>query len=306
MEDIKNMFMDLRDADQYHRVVSSHPLAWYIGLDNRNRYSLFVIVTTQPKSISSTKLMSVFVGVRRDGNYGITFSLKEQRNLEIFVHFCEDMISFTRCIVNASAAADCICSRYSQWQKAFIKTGGKLLPYEAIKGLIGELCFLKMNMIPLYGAEKAVDSWSGPEGTDQDFACNGTWYEVKSTVSGSSTVKISSVEQLDVKTEGHLVVVSLDKTSDADTSRITLNSMVELVRDSISSAVCRDVFMNRLLAYGYYFDKGYDEYGFKYDGMTTYKVTSDFPCLRKINIPAAVGNVKYELSLAAIEAFVEE
>ena len=203
-------------------------------------------------------------------------------------------------------AADGICDRYIQWQKAFIKTEGKLLSYEQIKGLIGELCFLKMKMMPVYGPEKAVESWSGIEATDQDFACDGTWYEVKSTVSGSSAVKISSVEQLDVSTDGHLIVVKLDKTSEADTSKITLNSMVELVTESISSKICQDNLRNRLLAYGYYFDRAYDKFGFKFNGMAAYKVDSEFPCLRKKNMPASVQNAKYELSLAAIDTFKEE
>ncbi len=305
MEDLKIKFLELKDADKYQRIAGSHPIAWYIGLDGRNRYSLFAITKTQPKNISSTKLMSVFVGERRDGKYGITFSLLEKRNLELFLHFCEDMISYTKHIVKAESAADAICGRYLQWQKAFVKTEGKLLSYEQIKGLIGELCFLKMRMMPLYGAEKAVESWSGIEATDQDFTCDGTWYEVKATVSGSSTVKISSVEQLDVPKTGHLIVVLLDKTSEADTSRLTLNNMVELVIDSIPSVTCRENFSNRLLTYGYYFDKGYDKFGFKLNGMTSYKVNSEFPCLRKINIPASVQNAKYELSLAAIDTFKE-
>ena len=277
MEELKDRFLELKDTDKYQRIVSSHPIAWYIGLDGRNRYSLFVITKTQPKNISSTKLMSVFVGERKDGNYGITFSLLEKRNLDLFTHFCEDMVTYTKYIVKAEAAADSICSRYIQWQKAFMKTEGKLLSYEQIKGLIGELCFLKMKMMPQYGPEKAVESWSGIESTDQDFACDGTWYEVK-----------------------------LDKTSEADTSKLTLNSMVKLVMESIPSKVCQDNLRNRLLAYGYYFDKAYDKFGFKYNGMTTYKVDSEFPCLRKKSIPASVQNVKYELSLAAIDTFKEE
>ena len=284
MEELKNRFLELKDADKYYRFDRSHPVAWYIGLDGRNRYSLFVITKTQPKNIGSTKLMNVFVGERKDSSYGITFSLLEKRNLDLFVHFCEDLILYTKHITKAEAIADSICGRYIQWQKAFIKTDGKLLSYEQIKGLIGELCFLKMMMIPLYGPEMAIDSWSGIEFTDQDFSCDGTWYEVKSTVSGATTVKISSVEQLDVVEIGHLVVVALDKTSEADTSRLTLNSIVELVIKSLPSRSSRK----------------------KYNGMTIYKVDTSFPCLRKKDTPAAVQNIKYEISLAAIDSFREE
>ena len=64
MKDLKSRFIELKDTDKYQRVASSHPIAWYVGLDGRNRYSLFAITKTQPKNISETKLMSVFVGER--------------------------------------------------------------------------------------------------------------------------------------------------------------------------------------------------------------------------------------------------
>ena len=112
MKDLKSRFIELKDTDKYQRVASSHPIAWYVGLDGRNRYSLFAITKTQPKNISETKLMSVFVGERRDGNYGITFSLLEKRNLDLFAHFCEDMITYTKHITKAEVAADGICDRY--------------------------------------------------------------------------------------------------------------------------------------------------------------------------------------------------
>lgn len=305
MEDYKKIFMALKDADSYQRVEISYPIAWYIGLDGNNRYSLFAITDTQPPIVSSTKMINVFIGNRRDGKYGITFSLNEKRHLELFVHFCEDLISYSSNITSPKSAADYICSRYIQWQKAFKKTDGKILSFEQIKGLVGELYFLKMKMMPEYGAEKAIESWSGIDATDQDFVCEDTWYEIKSTVSGSPSVKISSVEQLDADRMGHLVVIRLDKTSEADTSKLTLNNMVELVVESIPVKVLQDRLQSRLLAYGYYYDKAYDRIGFKYNGMTMYRVDKSFPCLRKSQIPVSVQNVKYELSLAAIDTFKE-
>lgn len=306
MENIREILLDLKESDKYQRVDTSNPVAWYVGLDGNNRYSLFAITETQPPALASTKIINLFIGSRRDGKYGITFSLIEKKSIDLFVHFCEDMISYSRNVQKSKNAADNICSRYIQWQKAFIRTEGKLLSFEQIKGLIGELYFLKMEMMPKYGPQKAVDSWIGIESTDQDFLCDDTWYEVKTTVSGSGTVKISSVEQLDTEAEGHLVVVTLDKTSEADTSKLTLNNMVELVIESIPEKVLQDRLMSRLLTYGYYFDKAYDRIGFRYNGMSQYKVDQTFPCLRKDQIPISVQNAKYELALAAIEAFKED
>lgn len=281
MENIRELLLNLRENDKYQRVDVANPVAWYVGLDGNNRYSLFAITETQPLELVSTKIITLFIGSRRDGKYGITFSLTEKESIDLFVHFCEDMISYSHNVKKVENAADNICSRYIQWQKAFMRTEGRLLSYEQIKGLIGELCFLKMEMMPKYGPKKAVESWSGIESTDQDFLCDGTWYEVKATVSGAGSVKISSVEQLDTEMDGHLVIVTLDKTSEADTSKITLNNMVDLVIESIPEQVLQEQLLSRLLAYGYYFDKAYDRIGFRYNGMSKYKVDQTFPCLRK-------------------------
>lgn len=306
MEDVKSMFLELREGDKYQRIVTSHPVAWYIGLDGNFRYSLFAITDTQPKDLNSTRMINVFIGNRRDDRFGITFSLLNNSNIDLFVHFCEDMISYSRNISHSKYAADYICTRYVQWQKAFMKTEGKLLSYEQIKGLIGEMLFLKMKMIPLYGPELALNCWSGIEATNQDFTCDNVWFEVKSTVSGSSTIKISSVEQLDSLNDGHLVIMILDNTSEADSSKITLNSIVDLVIKAIPEKLLQEYLLNRLLAYGYYYDKAYDYIGFQFNGMAIYRVNENFPCLRKSQIPPSIQNVNYELYIAAIEKFKEE
>ena len=55
----------------------------------------------------------------------------------------------------------------------------------------------------------------------------------------------------------------------------------------------------------YYENDAYDAYCFRYNGTTMYRVDSDFPCMRKKSIPIAAQNVRYDLSLAAIQEFKE-
>ena len=121
MENIKEILINLRENDKYQRVDVTNPVAWYVGLDEYSRYSLFVITETQPLALVSTKIINLFIGSRRDGKYGITFSLIEKKSIDLFIHFCEDMISYTRNIKKVENAADSICSRYIQWQKCIYK-----------------------------------------------------------------------------------------------------------------------------------------------------------------------------------------
>ena len=46
-------------------------------------------------------------------------------------------------------------------------------------GLIGELLFLRDEMIPTKGLDAALESWMGPEKTHKDFSYDNDWYEVK-------------------------------------------------------------------------------------------------------------------------------
>ena len=219
MNEFKKIFEETDRAESYQRVESSSLIDWYLGKDNRSKYSLFCIVSSEPKDIRSTQLIDAFVGIRKDGRYGITFSLVDNSLLDLFSHFCEDMVSSSSVIKDVTKAAGYVSGRYHIWQRFFSKTKNGYLSFEEIKGLIGEIIVLKDYMIEKYGEDKALASWSGTEMTDQDFSVDSTWYEVKTTVSGSATVKISSVEQLDSEQAGHLVVVTLDKTSESDSHR---------------------------------------------------------------------------------------
>lgn len=307
MESLKQRFLDMHGLDSYQRVDSNHPVDLFIGLDHTARYSLFCITKTYPsKALSSSRIIAVFVGKRKDGTFGITFSLTDQTYLEHFVCFCADMIRSSREVKNSAKTADFIYSRYIQWQKAFARNNNGLLSPSEIKGLIGEMYFLQAYMIPKFGEDIALSSWCGPEMSDRDFECGDTWYEVKSTVSGSPTVVISSVEQLDTDRTGHLAVVILDKTSATDTSALTLNKMYHLLRSNLSSELLSLKLDAVLLSLGYYEHEAYDNFYFHYNGTTMYLVDTTFPCIRKTALPYAAQNVRYDLSLSAIQAYKED
>ncbi len=301
----RKIFDETIGADSYQRIDSNSIIKWYLGKDNRLRYSLFGIVSTEPKNFMPTQVIDVYVGLRKDGRYGITFSLTDESALDLFVHFCEDMVYGSEKVRNEEKATGYILGRFLLWQKIFSRKNGGFLSFEEIKGLIGEIVFLKDYLLPQYDESLALGSWSGTEMTDQDFSINDTWYEVKTTVSGSSSVKISSVEQLDCNNIGHLAVVTLDKTSESDSARITLNSAYTLLCESLELEENVEKFKYRMLTYGYVFDKYYDKYGFRLKVIDLYKVDENFPCIRAKNIPSSASNVKYELNLSSIQTYKE-
>lgn len=306
MESIKHLIDNSKGVENFKRVDSQHPVAWFVGRDAGAQISLFCIVDKRPSPIKSSKLVNVFSGRRNAGDYAITFSLLDETYLDLFVLFCQDMIDYSRRIKEPNDKASAIRSRYLQWQTIFSERKGEKLSFSEIKGLIGELLFLKQYLVPRYGFENAMSYWSGIESTVQDFYCNDTWYEIKTKSSGGTSVKISSVEQLDSNSDGHLVVVTLDKTSQGDTNGITLNSLYNIIMDDIDDPDIADVFKARLIKYGYYPDDYYDEPRFRLNGFTFYRVDSTFPCIRRSQLPDATQRVKYELLLPEIAAFEEK
>ena len=92
-----------------------------------------------------------------------------------------------------------------------------------IVGLLGELLFMDDHMIPQYGVATALASWMGPEKTHKDFSTENMWYEIKTINSGKTTVRISSLEQLDGDIEGQLVVYDLEKMSPSFNSEFSIN-----------------------------------------------------------------------------------
>lgn len=298
--------MDDQGPNAFHRVDEIHPLDLYIGSDDMSRPVLFLISDLEPPTISSSQIISVSIGKRKDNKWGLSFTLLDNMFEDLFANFCTDIIESSRSLKIKNNGAAFICDRYEKWQNMLSKLRGGLLSPSIIKGLIGELFFLKDYIIPTYGQEKALNSWIGPDKADQDFVCDDIWYEVKSTVSGTESIGISSVEQLDMQMAGELVIVYLDRTSQSDTEKITLNSIFKEVSDSLSNEEMKHKLSGILLNFGYYAKPEYDGPAFKYSKTERYLVDNSFPCVRRNNLPNAVINSNYDLSISAISNYRRE
>ncbi len=305
--DIAKLFSEIHGLEKYQLIDMSHPIPMYAGIDGSARYSLFIKTMTRPDPVKSSNIIDLFVGARTKRHpCGLTFSLNDESMLDQFVYFCEDLFESTKEVPDDDNASNIICARYLKWQKAFEITKDGLLPSNVIKGLLGELYFLKEKMIPLFGETKAIASWIGPDAADQDFVVDDTWYEVKSTVSGAEAVNISSVEQLDTAIPGNLVVIHLDKTSSTDQMKIRLNEYYNSIMNILEEEDNKNRLSGILLNHGYYPDERYDDYCFHYNGYEIYEVSSTFPCLRATSLPSSIGKVRYALYLNGLEQYLKE
>lgn len=302
----KEMFDVAQGIDSFRRVDEEHPLDIYLGKDASARTSMLLISKSVPMQIYSSHLIGITIGKRNDGAWALSFSLLDNQYQDMFFHFCDDIINSTRDVKDKSQGTTFVCLRYLKWQEMLKKNSLGLLSFSEIKGLIGELVFLKEFLFDKYGKNIALQSWIGPDKADQDFVCADSWYETKATVSGAATIKISSIEQLDTINDGELVVVYLDKTSYANPNRITLNGIVDEIEKNLDNGEQRQLLRDILIRQGYVHRNEYDEQGFVCTLINRYAVTQSFPALRKKDIPSAIANSNYLLSLSAIQDFLKE
>ncbi len=308
MADIKTIFGTINHLDTYQRVNSTHLLDLYVGIDNAARWTLLLISEYPPLKIVSSRRILVQSGRRPDQKWSLSFSLVEDSYRDMFVLFCEDIVSSSACIANKEKATRFVGRRYKEWREMLANAQGNLLSPEEIKGLLGEMYFLKEYLCVQFGPEKAALSWTGPRRLPQDYIIDDTWYEVKTISSSRTEVGISSIEQLDCAKQGELVVIRADKTSVTNTSAVNLNALYYALLAMLPDDESKEQFSTMLLRYGYYPRHEYEgeEYTFEIKAVVRYAVSTDFPCIRRANIPEGIMEVKYSLALAAIDLFRKE
>lgn len=307
MADIKTIFGAIDHLDTYQRVNSTHTLDLYVGIDDVARWTLLLISEYPPLKVDSSRMILVNSGKRPDQKWSLSFSLVEDSYKDMFVLFCEDIVSSSACILSKEKATRFVGKRYKEWRDMLAATRGDLLSPEEIKGLLGEMYFLKECLCDQYGAEKAALSWTGPKHLPQDYIIDDTWYEVKTVSSSRAEVTISSIEQLDCVKPGELVVVRADKTSVTNANAVNLNHLYSELLTKLSDDA-REQFSTLLLRYGYYPRPEYEneEYTFEIKAVNRYAVSSDFPCIRRSALPASITGAKYSLALAAIDSYRKE
>lgn len=305
MADIKTIFGTIVHLDTYQRINATHLLDLYVGIDGTGRWTLLLVSEYPPPKVTSSRMIQVNSGQRPDKKWALSFSLVDDSYKDMFVPFCEDIVVSSSCIKSKEKATRFVGKRYKEWREMLANAQGNLLSPAEVKGLLGEMYFLKNYLCAQYGVEKAVLSWTGPRALPQDYIIDGTWYEVKTVSSRKSEVSISSIEQLDCEKPGELVVIRADKTSVTNIDAVNLNTLYKELLAMLPDDDSREKFSTMLLRYGYYPRPEYEgeEYTLEIKAMVRYAVSTDFPCIRRKELPKSITETKYSLDLAAIDSY---
>lgn len=299
--DIKSQFSAFSRPEYFSRIDDEHILDLHIGLDEKGRKSIELRSMFKPVKVTGTSAIDVTQYTKPEYNT-IRFSLKDDDMSGLFYKFCEDIIEQTKDLKNEKDGYKAITTRFFQWKKMFVLSKNTFLTEPEIMGMIGEILFLRGPLAEEIGLSEALKSWSGQELTHKDFSCSDKWYEVKTISRGNTTVRISSLEQLDSDKNGELIVYSLEKMSPAYNG-ISLNKLILETRQMFLSADDADTFLAKVAMQGYEYNNYYDEFVFEVSGLTRYKVTDQFPKLTHANVPKEITKANYDLALAEIMSF---
>ena len=294
--DISERFNEIKHEGNMLRIDPNHPLNLFIGLDqNRNR--VFILKSKKRlKKTKSTKALDISL-LEMEGHSQLSIRLNNIQLKDIFLKFIQDIYDFTNLQSNEVDLINKYYSRVYLWKSTFSNPNRKILSNSSIRGLMGELLFLKSHMLNRFGLIDSLNAWVGPKKYKRDFETKDTWFEVKTKSSNSYTVKITSISQLDVEVNGFLAVVSLDATEIINDKTYNLNSLILEIFSIYDDLELLDSLQNRLDEIGYSYDPDYDDINFIIMNIDIYTINEQTQILRKKDLPNSVTDVTYRLDI---------
>lgn len=298
--------IDYKDGG-FLQINIQHSLEWYIGYQSISQRTLLLLCNMDIDSIESSK--SILVSRRRrevDNRWILTFELLRNEQQDVFAILCCDIINYSSSVADEQEALSLVIARYRQWAKLLESQKQGVMDEHMRKGLLGELLFLEKYMDSCPSILYAINGWSGPEGSDQDFMYSEGWYEIKSIGISSSNVTISSLEQLDCDELGELVIMRIDKVSPNKPNAISLNELVNRIKDKLSfNPEALDIFQQKLVSYGYIELQEYSKTKYHFSKTQRYLVSESFPRLIKNNVPNEIVSSNYELNLPSLNKWLK-
>ncbi len=291
---------------KYFIVDPDIPLSLYFGLDNLSRPTLLIEDIGKMFSVSDIpSTAQIHVSSFMSGEKAcLSFSLLSPEHREVFNTLCYDLCESSR-KETINQALSSLLSRFTAWLALLKGTRPGVMTLQQQQGLAAELMAL-LYFARQKGFGVSLDAWVGPFKLDKDFEFCDYWAEVKSCKVSSTSVSISSIEQLDAPMDGSLIVYRIDREPENKEDAFSLKDIVNQARQAVCNVAEKTMLENKLLLAGYVdAEPEYQKKKFKTYSRDFYKVNSHFPCLRRDGVDSAITECQYSISLPAIESFKE-
>lgn len=243
----------------------------------------------------------------RQGNEGrqrLVLTLEKHVDQDLFSSLCGTLIASLSLITVPASALSVVLSHIKRWKAFLAGKKKRLLTPDEIRGLFGELLFLRSLYLNHLSEKLAIEAWCGVEGVHQDFIFGNTSVEIK-TLSGKerNTVNISSEDQLESFSDNlFLMIYRLNDIPDSDQA-LSLNDAVRQIENELTDAETLEIFSTKLSGYGYLPVQEYDQPRLQIISIKTFRVTEEFPRLIRAQLPEGVTRVSYQIKLEKISPF---
>lgn len=275
------------------RLLEGHPLDLWAGLDLDGRGVLMLVTNGAPEELPSPVVIEVTLTERTDARFGLIFRLARPEFHELFGRLCQDLVEATQTSGKRDGAAR-LLARLARWRKLLEPGPDQCLTDAQVRGLFGELWFLKTVAIPRFGHFHGVNGWNGPMGAPQDFQLGSGLVEVKTILPGKHKVSISSGEQLENgEAPLQLAVIVIDTSNGMSLVDLVAQLRIEL---EVAPGTASE-FELRLAEIGYVDRPEYHQPTFTVQTIRYYPVIDPFPRILSSKLPAGVSGITYDLDL---------
>ena len=211
-------------------------------------------------------------------------------------------------ISNPEEYSELFARHFFKWSAFFENRKTDGLTKDQIKGLIGELFYLK-NL--LLNSELIVDyiiqSWRGPYDEGHDFVFENKDFEIKTIDSSKNNIRISSEFQLECEKGKKLELVVILATPDNENGlslKSLINDIKTIVHDKFGD---NSIFINAIAQKGLIIGD-LDQYEiYRYTPIEEISYDSskeNFPKLIRSSIPEEINKLNYNIRLNLIEEFI--
>jgi len=292
------------------RIAEASPRDIFLAIRNpgqERRLLLCFGAVDAPDGLSAVDLRGVILRVGtspyRPDMYrtAVELTLSQRTYESIFDALVADLVAMANSVDGEADAIRVVFGRLRAWQRLLERTPVEGLGPERQRGLYGELWVLKNLIAPTVGFSAAIESWSGPMGTDQDFQYAGFAGEVKTTISHNpQRIRISSERQLDPTGIDRLALIHLSLDARQGSGE-TLPDLVETVWDAALASGTLEEFQQRLFLADYLsiHAERYGETGYTLRDHNILNVAGEFPRIIESDVSPGIGDVHYSIAISA-------
>lgn len=291
---------------------SSHPLDFRIGRDSRGHY-VFLLDGDQPSggmpALPKVMGMTIELEAPSIDRKRLVVVLQDETDLQNFALMCTGLMLATKSIARSNSSAGLLrtLEELHRWHEMLKRRRENRLTRSERIGLVGELLFLRDELIPRMGLGAALHAWKGHERHEQDFVVGATIFEVKTqVVTADRMIRISSEDQLD-PVQGKILICNqgIAPSPEGTKGSRTLNSLakelVELAKQTGGAA--SDLLEIGLLGAGYEPHTEYDDETWAFVDRALYEVREDFPRIERVDLRPGVEQVRYKIRVADCQPF---